>query len=75
MVGADKLLAQRRRIDLEEFATTVGINDRIIDILRKHFTEGTAVDEFIYENYVIFIELSWRKIIFLQDNFKNLNNR
>ena len=22
-----------------------------------------------------FIELSWRKIIFLQDNFKNLTNR
>ena len=49
MVGGDKLLAQRRRIDLEEFATAVGINDRIIDILRKHFTEGTAVDEFIHE--------------------------
>ena len=36
-------------LDLEEFATTVGINDRIIDALRKHFTEGTAVDEFIHE--------------------------
>lgn len=36
-------------LDLEEFATAVGINDRIIDALRKHFTEGTAVDEFIHE--------------------------
>lgn len=35
--------------DLEEFATAVGINDRIIDALRKHFTEGTTVDEFIHE--------------------------
>ena len=36
-------------LDLEEFATAVDINDRIIDALRKHFTEGTAVDEFIHE--------------------------
>ena len=36
-------------LDLEEFATAVGINDRIIDALSKHFTEGTAVDEFIHE--------------------------
>lgn len=36
-------------LDLEEFATAVGINDRIIDALRKHFIEGIAVDEFIHE--------------------------
>ena len=36
-------------LDLEEFATAVGINARILDALRKHFTEGTAVDEFIHE--------------------------
>lgn len=36
-------------LDFEEFATAVGINDRIIDVLRKHFTEGTPVDEFIHE--------------------------
>lgn len=36
-------------LDFEEFATAVGVNDRIIDVLRKHFTEGTPVDEFIHE--------------------------
>lgn len=36
-------------LDLEEFATAVGINARILDALRTHFTEGTAVDEFIHE--------------------------
>ena len=36
-------------LDFEEFASAVGINDRIIDVLRKHFTEGTVVDEFIHE--------------------------
>ena len=36
-------------LDLEEFATAVGINARILDALRKHFTEVTAVDEFIHE--------------------------
>ena len=36
-------------LDFEEFASAVGINDRIIDVLRKHFTEGTPVDEFIHE--------------------------
>ena len=36
-------------LDFEEFASAVGINDRIIDVLRKHFIEGTVVDEFIHE--------------------------
>ena len=36
-------------LDLEEFATALGINDKIIETLRNHFAEGTAVDEFIHE--------------------------
>ena len=36
-------------LDLEEFAMALGINGKIIETLRNHFTEGTAVDEFIHE--------------------------
>ena len=36
-------------LDLEEFATAVGIKDKIIEVLRSHFEEGSAVDEFIHE--------------------------
>ena len=36
-------------LDLEEFATALGINDKIIETLRNHFAEGTSVDEFIHE--------------------------
>ena len=36
-------------LDIEEFATAVGIKESVIELLRTHFDECTAVDEFIHE--------------------------
>ena len=36
-------------LDFEEFASALGINDKIIQVLKEHFDKGTAVDEFIHE--------------------------
>ena len=36
-------------LDFEEFASALGINDKIIQMLKEHFDKGTAVDEFIHE--------------------------
>ena len=32
-------------LDFEEFASALGINDKIIQMLKEHFNKGTAVDE------------------------------
>ena len=36
-------------LDFEEFASALGINDKIIQMLKEHFNKGTAVDEFIHK--------------------------
>ena len=37
-------------LDIEEFATAVGIKESVIELLRTHFDECTAVDEYINTN-------------------------
>lgn len=36
-------------LDLEEFALALGINENVLDVLKKNFDEATAVDDFIHE--------------------------
>ncbi len=36
-------------LDLEEFALALGINQDVLDMLRRNFDEATAVDDFIHE--------------------------